>query len=112
MLIIFVPGAATIQRSVTSPFAKVKARTYRRDVLFAAIREILSGFSPEEGQYLSAPTDKVYKSVSKSKKWKENSIDLEYGAKGHWLGHHDAKYVMIYFHGKLKQNERVLINGC
>ncbi|KAE9961298.1 hypothetical protein BLS_002672 [Venturia inaequalis] len=92
-------GAATIQRSVTSPFAKVRARTYRRDVLYAALREILSGFSCEEGQYLSPPTDKVYKSISKSKKWKENSIDLEHGAKGHWLGHHDAKYVMIYCHG-------------
>jgi hypothetical protein len=70
-------------------------------VLFAALREILSGFSTEEGQYLSPPTDKVYKSVAKSKKWKEHSVDLEHGAKGHWLGHHDAKYVMVYFHGKL-----------
>jgi hypothetical protein len=25
---------------------------------------------------------------------------LQHGAKGHWLGHSNAKYVMVYFHGK------------
>jgi hypothetical protein len=68
-------------------------------VLYASLREILSGFSTEEGQYLSPGTDKVYKRVAKSKKWKEHSVDLDYGARGHWLGHHDAQFVMIYCHG-------------
>lgn len=65
---------ATVQRSITSPFHKAhcKARTYRRDVFFASLREILGGFSCEEGQYLVPSTDKVYQSVSESKKWKAN----------------------------------------
>lgn len=69
-------------------------------MLYAALREILSGFEVHEGQYLQPGTDKVYKRVAKSRKWKENSVQLDHGAKGHWLGHHDAKYVMIYFHGE------------
>jgi hypothetical protein len=60
----------------------------------------LSGFSVEEGQYLSAPTDKVYSSISKARKWEERSVELGFGAKGHWLGESDAKFVLIYFHGK------------
>jgi hypothetical protein len=85
---------------VTSPFRGAKgAPTYRRDVSYATLRSVLSNVSCEQGQYLSPGTDKVYKRVSKSKNWKEDTIELENGAKGHWIGKRDAKYVMLYCHG-------------
>jgi hypothetical protein len=94
---------ATTTRAFTSPFVpkkKGKGRTYRRDVLYAMLREVLTGFDVWEGQYLQPGTDKVYKSVAKRRKWKASSVDLEFGAKGHWLGESDAEYVMLYSHGE------------
>ena len=93
-------GRATVVRSFTSPFMGSRgAPTYRKDVSYAALREILTGFSTLEGQRLVPNTESVYKSTAKSQKWKENTVDFGNGAKGHWLGHHDAKFVLIYFHG-------------
>jgi acetyl esterase/lipase len=45
-------------------------------------------------------TDAIYKHAARSQKWKANTVKLQHGAKGHWLGHSDAKYVLVYFHGK------------
>ena len=91
----------TASRSIASPFRpkQKKARSYRRDVLYTLVRHTLSDFDAIQGQWVLPNTDKVYKKVSRSKKWKKNTIELEHGAKGHWLGHSDAKYVLLYFHG-------------
>ena len=84
----------------TSPFRGQKgAITYRRAVFYAALREVISGFSVAEGQKFTPNTDKVYRSIAKSKGWKAHTVDFKNGGKGHWLGHSNAKYVMLYIHG-------------
>ena len=84
----------------TSPFRGQKgAITYRRAVFYAALREVVSGFSVAEGQKFVPNTDKVYRSIAKSKGWKAHTVDFKNGGKGHWLGHSNAKYVMLYIHG-------------
>lgn len=75
------------------------ASSYRRAVSYACIREIVNSFTVAEGQKMTSSTEKVYRRVAKSQHWTAHTIGLEYDAKGHWLGHSDAKYVMIYFHG-------------
>jgi hypothetical protein len=77
------------------------ARTYRRDVLYEFLRNVVSDFDVHQGQWMLPGTDAVYKYTARRKKWKANSVELDHGAKGHWLGHSDAKYVMVYFHGKV-----------
>jgi protein subunit release factor B len=84
----------------TSPFKReVGAPTYQLDVSYAATRELLSGLTVAESQRLTAKTEEVYIKVAKSKKFKEETIDMQNGAKGHWLGPSDAKNVLIFFHG-------------
>ena len=63
------------------------------------LREVLSGFSIAEGQKLTPGTDSVYKQIAKSERWKADTVDLGEDAKGHWLGHSNAKFIMVYFHG-------------
>ena len=85
---------------VSAPFRGHNgASTYRRAVAYTFLREVINSFSVAEGQKFTPTTDKSYLRVAKSHHWAAHTIGLEHGAKGHWLGHSDAKYVMIYFHG-------------
>ena len=82
------------------PFrGKKGARSFRWDVFYAMLREVVSGFNVAEGQKLTPGTDWVYKRVAGSQQWRAQSADLGDGAKGHWLGHSDAEFVVLYFHG-------------
>ena len=85
---------------IIGPFrGKDAPPTYRRDVSYGVVREVVSGFSTLQGQWLTPGTDKVYKQIAISRNQKPNTITLEANAKGHWIGNPNAKYVMIYFHG-------------
>lgn len=75
------------------------AATYKRDVLYAALREMVSGFSVAQAQLLLPKTDTVYKAVAKLHNSKPNSVELENGAKGHWIGKKDAAHVILFLHG-------------
>jgi len=85
---------------ISAPFrGRSVATSYRRAVSYAFIREVVNSFTVAEGQKMTLSTDKAYRRVAKSQNWIAHTIGLEHDAKGHWLGHSDAKYVMIYFHG-------------
>jgi acetyl esterase/lipase len=98
---VFMDMTCTLSASlISAPFRGSNgAPTYRRAVSYAFIREILNSFTVAEGQMMTISTDKAYRRVAKSRNWTAHTIGLEHDAKGHWLGHSDAKYVMIYFHG-------------
>lgn len=68
--------------------------------MYELLRHAVSDFDVHQGQWVLPGTDAVYKYTARRKKWKRNTVELDHGARGHWLGHSDAKYVMIYFHGK------------
>lgn len=101
LLPVFMDITFTFYASIfAAPFrGKHGAPTYRRAVSYSLLREILSGFSVAEGQKLTPSTDKAYRRIAKSQRWEAHTIDLANGAKGHWLGHSNAKYVLVYFHG-------------
>ena len=85
---------------ISAPFRGSKGPpTYRRAVSYAFLREVVNSFTVAEGQKMTSSTDKAYRRVAKSQNRTAHTIGLEHDAKGHWLGHSDAKYVMIYFHG-------------
>lgn len=75
------------------------AASYKRYVLYAALREMVSGFSVEQAQFFLPKTDTVYKWVAKLHNSKRKSIDLGNGANGHWIGRENAKYVILFLHG-------------
>lgn len=101
LLPVFMDISFTFYASLfAAPFrGKHGASTYRRAVSYALLREILSGFSVAEGQKLSPSTDKAYRRIARSQHWEAHTIDLANGAKGLWLDHSNAKYVLVYFHG-------------
>ena len=97
---LIVQDLAVIKHIFTGPFRGSKGpTTYRRDIFYAALRQITGGFSPAQAQSLAPGTDAAYRWVAKRKGAKPNSVDLDSGAKGHWIGKKDAKYVMLYIHG-------------
>jgi hypothetical protein len=44
---------------------------------------------------------RVYERELEKKGVKDVIVDLEDGSKGHWFGPSNAKYVYVYFHGKV-----------
>ncbi|KAI3395071.1 hypothetical protein diail_1828 [Diaporthe ilicicola] len=95
--------AAFVKRAMTSSSGKrskgLGAPTYKRDVMYAAMRELLGGLSTQQIQSLVPTTDKVYERVGKWKHEKLKSVTLGLGAQGHWIGPEQANHVMLYFHG-------------
>lgn len=73
---------------------------YRRDVLYASMRQLLGSLSPAQVQFLSPTTDKVYNMVAKAKGAMPKTVELGENAKAHWIGDYSPKYVMLYLHGE------------
>lgn len=73
---------------------------YRRDVAYATIRELLAELGAKQVQFLTPTTDKMYIRVTKSKSKTVKSVELPENAQGHWIGNPEARYVMLYSHGR------------
>ncbi|RDW71559.1 hypothetical protein BP6252_08122 [Coleophoma cylindrospora] len=91
---------AFTKRLYTAPFrGENGAHSYSRDVFYAALRAGITGFTPEQIQHLAWDTESTYKIGAKIHGCQPDSVDLMEGAKGHWIGKKDAKYVMLFIHG-------------
>lgn len=51
-------------------------------------------------RWISPATDVLYEQYARSARVKPETVDLGYGAKGHWIGDKDAQNVLIWYHGK------------
>ncbi|KAK2801410.1 hypothetical protein FQN51_005304 [Onygenales sp. PD_10] len=92
--------ATAIYASLTGVFrGKDGSKYYKRHVGHAIMRTALPRLSTRQNQYLSPSTDKTYEAFAKSKGFSPETIKLEHGGLGHWIGNKDAKNVLIYFHG-------------
>ncbi|KAI9923852.1 hypothetical protein MW887_008334, partial [Aspergillus wentii] len=49
--------------------------------------------------YLNSTSNECYESFMKKKRLQPESIPLNHGATGHWIGNKDAKDVVVYYHG-------------
>ena len=98
-LLIFL-ALAILKRAVISPFrGQEGAPTYRRDVLYSGLRELMEKANTEQGQYVFPPTNTAYKQVCRKRGCKPDIVDIGSGAQGLWIGMKDAKHIILYFHG-------------
>lgn len=97
------PEAVAVKRMFVSSSRRKQGKGapgYLRDVAYAFIRQLFNGLGVEQTQFLTPTTDKVYNYVTKMKRAAPKTVDLETGAKGHWIGHSQANNVMLYIHGE------------
>ncbi|KAH7383808.1 Alpha/Beta hydrolase protein [Pyrenochaeta sp. MPI-SDFR-AT-0127] len=92
-------GVAGLTTAVTSPFSRPQSLSYKRDVLYAALRAAFDVMHAEQQQYMSPSTEEAY--VTQCQKWKfePDTEEIDYGAKLHWIGPRNKSYVLLYFHG-------------
>jgi hypothetical protein len=103
-LMIVPVGARTITsallRLVTSPLSSgPKGKTYFKDVVYAALRAMLSNIDVATEQWLNSPTDSTYLDFTKKAKIEADIETLDSGMKLCWLGPKSAQKVFLYMHG-------------
>lgn len=48
---------------------------------------------------MNAPTSGIYEAFAKKQGFEAQTVQLEHGGLGHWIGNKDAKNVLVYYHG-------------
>ncbi|PYI06861.1 alpha/beta hydrolase fold protein [Aspergillus sclerotiicarbonarius CBS 121057] len=76
-----------------------KLVTYKLHVLNALVRKILTTHTPRYLQLTPPSTDEAYRQFMTRQGLQPETVPLNHGAKGHWIGNKDAKNVLIYYHG-------------
>ncbi|KAL1603813.1 hypothetical protein SLS60_005404 [Paraconiothyrium brasiliense] len=100
-------ASTVIVRVVTYPFRTVRAATFRKDVLNAAIRSLLTHITVAQSRYLNPSTTSRYLSFCRSEAKTPSSLSIPYDSKeqgtgearAHWIGNPEADVVILYFHG-------------
>ncbi|KAE8364314.1 Alpha/Beta hydrolase protein [Aspergillus caelatus] len=86
--------------AVTGIFrGKSGASGYGLHVGNAALRKLCNRLSAEQFQYMNGPTRSVYETGLQKKGLQPETVPLNHGAQGHWIGNKNAKNVVIYYHG-------------
>ncbi|EGD87648.1 hypothetical protein H112_04114 [Trichophyton rubrum D6] len=75
------------------------ARSYRTHIRHAVVRRFLWRMSIRQLHFIYPSTAQNYETFSKKRRLKPDTVQLEHGAQGHWVGKKDAKNVVVYFHG-------------
>lgn len=56
----------------------------------------------QNSRWVLPRTDITYEKLAKAAKVVPRTVELNHGAKGHWIGDPNAPMVLIWYHGKLK----------
>ncbi|RAK98598.1 putative 6-hexanolactone hydrolase [Aspergillus ibericus CBS 121593] len=92
--------AALLSTSVTALFRGANgAKTYKLHVLNSLVRTICTTHTPRYLQLTPPSTDEAYRQFMARRGLQPDTVLLNHGAKGHWIGNKDAKKVLIYYHG-------------
>ncbi|KKZ60491.1 hypothetical protein EMCG_04855 [[Emmonsia] crescens] len=92
--------ARAIYAAITAVFrGQGGHRYYKRHIGHALIRAALTRVSTRQHQAVNPPTHQVYENFATKNGFTPQTVPLEHGAQGHWIGNKDAKNVLIYFHG-------------
>ncbi|KAH8698663.1 lipase/thioesterase family protein [Talaromyces proteolyticus] len=73
--------------------------SFHLHVAYSILRKATRRLSPLQFQWMSPPTDKMYEIYMKRRRLTPETIMLDHGAKGHWIGSQNAPYVLIWYHG-------------
>ncbi|KAK2811160.1 hypothetical protein FQN49_008479 [Arthroderma sp. PD_2] len=74
-------------------------KTYRNHIRYAIVRRFLWRMSIRQLHVIYPSTAQNYNRFAKRKGFTPQTVQLEHGAQGHWIGKKDAKNVLIYYHG-------------
>ncbi|KAF3482536.1 alpha/beta hydrolase fold protein [Arthroderma uncinatum] len=74
-------------------------KSYRTHVRYAVVRRFLWRMSIRQLHFIYPSTAEAYQILAKKKRFTPETVQLEHGAQGHWIGKKDAKNVLIYYHG-------------
>ncbi|OJJ73584.1 hypothetical protein ASPBRDRAFT_122302 [Aspergillus brasiliensis CBS 101740] len=89
-----------LSTSITAAFrGKNGAKQYKLHVLNAVTRKMCVTFTSRQLQLQDTPTDEVYRQFMAGRGLQPQTVPLNHGAKGHWIGNMNAKNVLIYYHG-------------
>ncbi|KAF2186587.1 alpha/beta-hydrolase [Zopfia rhizophila CBS 207.26] len=91
-------GFALSVRALTFPFRRAGAPTYRKDVVFAAIRAMLQRLTISRSRYINKSATETYHDLCKEKGTEPKTVNIN-GVIGHWIGSPDASIVILYLHG-------------
>ncbi|TVY13587.1 putative alpha/beta hydrolase [Lachnellula arida] len=94
---------AAISRLFTTPFRWNHwngAPVLYKDVLFAAIRAMLSNLTIAQSRYLNKSTSETYQDFCKAISQEPKTVKLESGTTtAHWIGNKNADVVILFLHG-------------
>ncbi|PLB35031.1 putative 6-hexanolactone hydrolase [Aspergillus candidus] len=74
-------------------------KEYKLHVLHSIVRKLVSRLSGRQMQALTPSTSRGYEIFMKGQRLQPETVALQHGAAGHWIGNKDAKKVVIYYHG-------------
>lgn len=77
-----------------------EAKTLFLHVGYAIFRKVTARLTPTQMQYAVPPSNKVYEQYARKARVQAQTVELEHGALGHWVGDRDATNVMIWYHGR------------
>ncbi|OGM44054.1 hypothetical protein ABOM_007794 [Aspergillus bombycis] len=78
---------------------EIGAPTFFLHVAYAILRKATTRLSVLQFQSLSPPTDQLYEKYARSLGNTPQTVALECGGKGHWIGDRHATYVLVWYHG-------------
>lgn len=78
-----------------------EAKTLFLHVGYAIFRKVTARLTPSQMQYAVPPSNKVYEQYARKARVQAQTVELEHGALGHWVGDRNATNVMIWYHGRL-----------
>ncbi|KAJ5131652.1 hypothetical protein N7448_005810 [Penicillium atrosanguineum] len=67
---------------------------------YAIFRQATARLTPSQMQYILPSSDKIYERYAKKNHIQAQSVELGYGALGHWVGDRNATNVLVWYHGK------------
>jgi len=101
--------SAALNRFITSPFRKDGAPTVYRDVVYAAMRALLSDYTISQARYLMGTTTGIYLDFCKKNEIEPQTLKIARdgynlahtrGETAHWIGNPDADILILYLHGE------------
>ncbi|KAJ5742047.1 hypothetical protein N7533_011456 [Penicillium manginii] len=76
-----------------------QAKTLFLHIGYAVMRKVTARLTPSQMQYATPTSNKVYEQYARKARIQAQTVQLEHGALGHWIGDRDATNVMIWYHG-------------
>lgn len=82
-----------------------QAKTFFLHFGYAIFRQATARLSPRQLQSILPPTNKIYERHARKTGQVAETVKLEAGGLGHWIGDRNATNVIVWYHGAYCQLE-------